>query len=184
MFLTLLTLKILKHGLDNRNTEAHTSAMDKRSVTHNTFVIERSYPQSPERVFAAFADPAKKRRWFGEGENHDIVEFTMDFRVGGQERAEYRLNDKTPFPGVALAHEGSYFDIVPGRRVVTASAMALGGRRISVTLVTVELVAKEAGTTLILTHQGAFFEGSDGPQMRKAGWEKLVDRLAAELEGA
>jgi hypothetical protein len=29
--------------------------MTERSVTHATFVVERSYPASPERVFAAFA---------------------------------------------------------------------------------------------------------------------------------
>ena len=30
--------------------------MQEQSVVHNTFVIERSYPKPPERVFAAFAD--------------------------------------------------------------------------------------------------------------------------------
>ena len=45
-----------------------TNVMEKLSVTHSTFVIERSYPTTPERVFAAFADPAKKRRWLAEGE--------------------------------------------------------------------------------------------------------------------
>ena len=47
--------------------------MEERSVIHHTFVIERSYAAQPERVFAAFADPAKKRRWFAEGEHHDVV---------------------------------------------------------------------------------------------------------------
>ena len=41
--------------------------MSEPSVTHATFVIERSYPKAPGRVFAAFADPDKKRRWFAEG---------------------------------------------------------------------------------------------------------------------
>jgi uncharacterized protein YndB with AHSA1/START domain len=41
--------------------------MEKLSVTHSTFVIERSYATTPERVFAAFSDPAKKRRWFCGG---------------------------------------------------------------------------------------------------------------------
>jgi uncharacterized protein YndB with AHSA1/START domain len=35
----------------------------KQSVVHNTFVLERSFSQPPQSVFAAFADPAKKRRW-------------------------------------------------------------------------------------------------------------------------
>lgn len=155
--------------------------MSEPSVIHSTFVIERSYPKAPERVFAAFADPAKKRRWFAEGEKHEIEQFEMDFRVGGAERTRYRFKEGSPFPGVELASEGSYQDIVPNRRVVIASTMALGGRRFSASLVTIELLSTERGTDLICTHQGAFFEGADGPQMREAGWRKLFDSLEKEL---
>ena len=155
--------------------------MQEPSVIHSTFVIERSYPTPPERVFAAFADPAKKRRWFAEGEKHDLEEFTMDFRVGGNERYQSRFNEKSLFPGVALINEGAYQDIVPNQRVVTASTMALGDKRISASLVTVEFLPTDKGTDLIFTHQGAFFEGSDGPQRREDGWRKLLDRLEAEL---
>jgi hypothetical protein len=31
------------------------------------------------------------------------------------------------------------------------------------------------------THQGAFFEGADGPEMREHGWRTLFDKLAVEL---
>src|SRR5580658_8601504 len=109
--------------------------MDEQSVIHNTFVIERSFPQSPERVFAAFADPAKKRRWFAEGQKHDVEEFEMDFRVGGTERHRYRFKDGTPFPGVELKNDWIYQEIVPNRLVVSANAMDLGGKRISASLV-------------------------------------------------
>ncbi len=34
--------------------------MTERSTEHTTFVIERSYPASPARVFAAWADPVQK----------------------------------------------------------------------------------------------------------------------------
>jgi uncharacterized protein YndB with AHSA1/START domain len=157
--------------------------MSDQSVVHSTFVIERSYPKSPEQVFSAFADSVKKRRWFAEGERHDIEKFEMDFRVGGVERLEYRFKEGSPFPGAPLTSVGSYHDIVPNERIVTSSTMALGGKRISASLVTFEFLPTNRGTDLICTHQGAFFEGSGGPQMREAGWRKLLDQLAIELAG-
>jgi uncharacterized protein YndB with AHSA1/START domain len=36
--------------------------MSERSVEHGTIVIERRYPASPERTFAAWADAAAKAR--------------------------------------------------------------------------------------------------------------------------
>jgi uncharacterized protein YndB with AHSA1/START domain len=159
--------------------------MEEQSVIHSTFVIERSFPKPPERVFSAFADPAKKRRWFVDPETSEIEEFGMDFRVGGVERLRYRFKEGTPFKGVELTNEGFFLEIVPDRRVVSASTMALGGKRISASLVTIELLptgnGSDRGTDLICTHQGAFFEGADGPQIREAGWRTLFDKLAAEL---
>lgn len=156
--------------------------MTNRSVVHHTFVIERNYPKAPERVFAAFADPSKKRRWFAEGENHDVEEFTMEFRVGGAERVRSRFKAGTPFPGVALTNEGTFQDILPNSRIVTASKMIIGDRPISASLVTIELQPTGDGRTLICTHQAAFFEGADGPQMREGGWRRLLEQLAKEME--
>jgi uncharacterized protein YndB with AHSA1/START domain len=155
--------------------------MEEQSVIHSTFVIERNYPRPPAIVFAAFADAAKKRRWFAEAETHDVEEFEMDFRVGGADRLRYRLKEGTPLPGMTITNEGIYQEIVPNRTIVMASAMSLEDRRISATLVTIELLSTETGTDLICTHQGAFFEGSDGPQMREVGWRTLFDKLAKEL---
>lgn len=155
--------------------------MAERSVIHSTFVIERSYAATPERVFAAFADPTRKRRWFVEGDHHDVEHFEMDFRVGGKERVRSRFKHGTPLKGIECTNDISYQDIVPNRRVVLASTMTIGEKCISASLVTVELLPSKTGTDLILTHQGAFFEGADGPEMREAGWRKLIDRLTQEF---
>ena len=59
--------------------------MTERSVKHATFVIERTYDASPARVFAAFADPEIKKRWFGAPDEWAPDEQELDFRVGGRE---------------------------------------------------------------------------------------------------
>ncbi len=155
--------------------------MSDQSVIHHTFVIERSFAATPERVFAAFADPAKKLRWYAHGEHHDVEEFQLDFRVGGTELSRYRFKENTPFNGVALINQGNFLDVVPNQRFVSASNMTLGEKRISVSLVTVELLPSKTGTDLICTHQAAFFEGADGPAMREAGWRTLFERLEKYL---
>lgn len=150
-------------------------------VVHDTFVLERAYPTAPERVFAAFADTATKRRWFAESSGHDVESFEMEFRVGGAERARYGFRSDGPFPGVSMSSDGIYLEITPDRRIVLAHSMAMDGRIFSASLVTIELLPTATGTDLICTHQGAFFEGADGPAMRREGWRLLLEQLAGAV---
>jgi uncharacterized protein YndB with AHSA1/START domain len=146
-------------------------------ATHNTFIIERRYAATPARLFAAFADPAQKRRWFVEGDHHDVQRHDLDFQVGGREVAEFRLT-AGPVANATFTVESVYLDIVAESRIVFACAMTMGGARISASLVTVELSPDAGHTRLLLTHQSAFFEGADGPVLRELGWLILLDRLA------
>jgi uncharacterized protein YndB with AHSA1/START domain len=156
--------------------------MTERTVTHSSFVIERHYPAAPEKVFAGFSDPAKKRRWFAEGEGFAVDEFEMDFRVGGGERSRFRFQGGGPLPeGTPMGNDTSYHDIVPNRRIVLAYTMTVGGNRISTSLATFEFLPAGNGTDLIFTEQAAFFEGADGAEIREKGWRELLEQLAKEL---
>ena len=152
--------------------------MTEPTTIHSSFVLERNYPVTPDKLFAALADPTKKRRWFADSEHYETEQFEMDFQIGGKEEARYLFKPGTPIAGMTIRNTGIYHDIVPGKRVVLSYAMTLDHRPMTVSLATFELVPAEQGTDLILTHQGAFFEGSDTPQMREGGWRTLLGKLA------
>lgn len=157
----------------------------ERSVVHTTFAIERTYGAPPARVFAAFANQGTKRRWFAEGDEFDVEEFTVDFRVGGLEVARFRFKGGgppgAPAAGTEIRNDTSYQDIVPDRRIVFAYTMTVGEKRISASLATVDLVPSGAGTRLTFTWQGAFFDGGDMPASREEGWRTLLQNLDGEL---
>jgi len=145
------------------------------------FTLERAFPAALERVYAAFADPQRKRRWFADSPSHEVEHFAMQFDVGGREQTRYRFRAGTPFAGTALESEGVFLDILPQRRIVSASTMAIGGQRISASVQTFEFFEHDGGTRLLFTHQAAFFEGADGPEIRRAGWEQLLNQLSDRL---
>jgi uncharacterized protein YndB with AHSA1/START domain len=150
---------------------------EKRSATHATFVIDRTYEASPARVFAAFSDPAIKSRWFGGPEEWGPAERSMDFRVSGRETSR-----GGPKGGPMHAMDGRYQDIVPGERIVFSYDMHLDDVRISVSLLTMEFEASRTGTRLKLTEQGVYLDGFDGAGGREEGTRELLNSLDRELQ--
>ena len=146
--------------------------MTDRSVTHATFSLERLYPASPERVFAAWADPDAKARWFaGPDSKHEL-----DFRVGGREIA------RGTHDGAVLTFETLYRDIVAQERIVFTSVLSTDDRVATVSITTVELSAAGDDTQLILTEQGTFMDGLEHPDWREQGTGAQLDALGKELD--
>ena len=150
-------------------------------LVHDSFTLHRNFPHNRDRVFAALADPALKQRWYADT-TMEIQATEMDFRVGGIERQRYVLREGSPFPGVVLENEGRFEDIVERERVVVSTSMQFGGKRISTSLLTFELDDDEGGgCALRFTHQAVFYEGADGPEMRRGGWDSMLDALVRLL---
>jgi uncharacterized protein YndB with AHSA1/START domain len=150
--------------------------MTERSAVHDTFVLDRHFKASPGRVFHAFADPAAKAKWFGGPAEMKREDEEFDFREGGRETSVSIFEDGTRF-GFYV----TYHDIVPAERIVYAYEMTMNGKRISVSVVTVELRAAGGGTDFVLTEQGVYLDGLDQPAQRRQGTEDLLAKLADSL---
>ena len=151
--------------------------MMKYSAMHETFSIERKIRVSASRVFAAWASPAAKRQWFACHDEWVSLDYSLDFRVGGQERN--RVADSS---GVPHAYEARYLDIVPEARIIYAYDMKLDETRISASLATVTFEATPSGTTMLVTEQVVFLDGYTDGGSRRQGTEILVDRIQAFVE--
>jgi uncharacterized protein YndB with AHSA1/START domain len=169
--------------------------MTEPSVLHDTFAIERTYPASPSRVFAAFASKEAKDAWNGDDpadqtEPADQTgpaepappadETEFDFRIGGRERFGFE------YQGIGYRYDARYYDITPGQRIIYSYEMHADGVRISVSVATIEFApaADTTGTTLTWTEQGAYldgFDGADAPQLRREGTGEMLDALAKYL---
>lgn len=146
--------------------------MSDRSTEHATFAIERSYPAAPDRVFAAWAEPEQKNRWFGTRDGG----IDLDFRPGGSERFLAETPD-----GTTYTYTATYKDIVPSERIVYTYEMYRDQDRISVSVSTVELRPAEGGTALTYTEQGVFLDGHDTAAAREHGTREVLDHLGEEL---
>ncbi|TMG34851.1 MAG: hypothetical protein E6H88_14185 [Chloroflexi bacterium] len=70
---------------------------------------------------------------------------------------------------------------MPNERIIFAYDMHVDDKRISVSLATVELEPKGAGTRLVFTEQGAFLDGYDDAGSREHGTRELLDALGTVL---
>lgn len=152
--------------------------MTKRSAHHSTFMIERRLNHPPARVFAAFADPQAKMRWFRGPAEWLGPPLKLDFRIGGHEEN----SGKEP-NGPLHFYRATIHDIVPDERIITTYVMHMDETLMSVSTATTEFRADGAGTLLVHTEQGVYLDG-DGPadaRGREEGTGVLLDQLATSL---
>jgi uncharacterized protein YndB with AHSA1/START domain len=151
---------------------------DIQEVIHDTFTIERDLAAPPARVFAAFSTEEAKHRWFKGPDDWEQGPSSFDFRVGGRES-----DVGGPRGGFTSRMELTYSDIVDDQRIVYTYEMYLDDRKMSVSVASIEFHPDGAGTRLVLTEHGVYFDGDvDGPAGRREGTEGLVDALVGYVD--
>ncbi|HEY5265876.1 MAG TPA: SRPBCC family protein [Acidimicrobiales bacterium] len=155
--------------------------MTERTVTCNTFTIERTLAASPERVFEAFANAKQKAQWLapldGEAPGDVFVHAEFDFKVGGHEQFTFVEED-----GRKMRYNATFYDIVPTQRIVYSYEMYSNESRISISVASIQFLKTADATTLVWTEQGAFLDGLDTSELREGGTSWLLDNVAEYLD--
>lgn len=156
--------------------------MTSQPVTHDTFEIRKQVSRTPQEAFQHFSKADKKARWYAHTGTHEVRAYTLDFSVGGEESLVAVMPEGTPIAGAELHWSSRIARIDPAERIAFFQTLDVNGNRISAALVTISFEENAKGCEIVLVHQATFFDGADGPEMRRMGWEHLLQAAAAAAE--
>ncbi len=133
--------------------------------------VTRTFKASPERVFAAFEDPAEMERWMCQsGSTTEVQE--LDVREGGLIAVPMRWDS-----GMAIHLSGTF------RRVERLSLLeftwGMEGDDANNGVVTVEFESRGTGTEVTVTHEG--LTGS-AKVYSEQGWNEWLDALETVVD--
>ena len=142
--------------------------MSTQTASKPSLTLTRRLDAPPAKVFAAWTDPEKMKRWMGpEGVVPQHAE--IDARVGGR----YRLIMRSP-DGEELDVSGVYREVVPNQKLVFSWAWKSTPERQS--QVTILIKPDGDGTLLTLIHEQFFDE--DARDRHQHGWTGSLEKLA------
>ena len=132
-----------------------------------SLTIKRRFNAPPEKVFQAWTDPEKVKRWMGPGEVK-VLAANGDLRSGGRYRWLMRTPDNEE-------HDvsGVYREVIPNKKLVFTWAWKTTPERES--LVTVTFKQDGSGTIMTLTHEQFFDE--DARDRHQYGWNGAIEKL-------
>lgn len=141
------------------------------SKTH-TLQIKRVFSAKRDRVFDAWTNPAKLKKWWGMGDDWNTPIAEVDLRVGGK----YRLGMQDPEKDMPYVVGGTYQEVTPPEKLVYTWKWE---GQDSQTLVTVEFHEQGNSTEVILTHE--YFTDEKAKEEHGQGWKGCMEQLAKIL---
>src|SRR5262249_3185349 len=86
--------------------------MPTETITKPSLTLKRRFRAAPEKVFSAWTDPEKLKRWMGPGDVKPL-RIEADARVGGRYRFVMRSPD-----GEEHDVGGVYREVIPNKKLV------------------------------------------------------------------
>ena len=136
-------------------------------ATKPSLTIKRRFNAPPAKVFSAWIDPEKVKRWMGPGEVK-VLATEGDARTGGR----YRWVMQAP-NGEEHDVSGVYREVIANEKLVFTWTWKSTPERES--LVTVTFKQDGGGTIMTLTHEQFFDE--DARDRHQHGWNGAMEKL-------
>lgn len=136
-------------------------------ATKPSLTIKRRFKAAPAKVFAAWTDPKKVKRWMGPGEVK-VLATEGDARVGGRFRWLMQAPD-----GERHDVSGVYREVVPNEKLVFTWAWKSTPERKS--LVTLTFKGDGDGTLFTMVHEQFFDEAARDSHNK--GWTSAMEKL-------
>jgi uncharacterized protein YndB with AHSA1/START domain len=145
---------------------------DAELAARPSLTLTRRFSASPEKVYAAWADPQRLVQWFGPvAVEEGSVTADIDLRAGGGYRISFRAG------GTYNEVSGVYREVVPNRKLVFSWAWHSTPERES--LVTISIRPEGAGTLLVFNH--AQFVDEQARDNHERGWTEFLGKLEEHL---
>jgi uncharacterized protein YndB with AHSA1/START domain len=147
-----------------------TKIMTTKTGDKTSLQIKRFIKATPDRVYAAWSDPAQLKEWWGP-EGVRTRSLVADVRVGGK----YRWDLTSP-QGEDTSAFGEYRELIPGKKIVfTWKWDDDENWTTHNSIVTVELFDRDGGTELLFKHEQ--LPGEESRDRHNEGWNSIIDRL-------
>ncbi len=151
--------------------------IDLARASDRTLTIIRFFNAPRERLFRAWTDPERMRKWWGP-KHHPATQIEADVRVGGRIRCGLRSEDT----GNMLYHYGVYREVTPPERIAFTFAWEEEGERGLETLVTITFAEHGGRTRMVL--QQTPFQSVGERDSHQEGWSSMLERLGDYLMDA
>jgi uncharacterized protein YndB with AHSA1/START domain len=144
---------------------------DANLAAKPSLTLKRRLNAGPEKVYAAWAQPAKLTQWFGP-DSGAVTRAELDLRVGGRYTVVFHTED-----GEEHHVSGVYREVVPNEKLVFTWAWRSTPERES--LVTILIKPDGDGSLLTLIHEQFFDEAAR--DRHEYGWTGSLNKLEAYL---
>ena len=136
--------------------------------TGETVRILRHFNALPEKVFVAWINPAKARKFLFATKTGNMVRAEIDARVGGS----FIFTDRRD--GEDIDHIGTYLAIERPNKIAFSFYVPKYQSAEESTFVTIDIVNSKDGSDLTLTHEGVRLYYRE---RTKQGWIAILDQL-------